>query len=175
MRRLLLSLVAIPCLSMSAALAGPMPELPELPPLPTDYEPVSDFDLGTDLRGSYAGVVVGGHWDPGLHGSLGVVLGHNFGDQLLYGIEAMALATTGGVVSVEAVARVGAELGDGVGLFGSLGLGTSAHTGPFVTTGATLEMAIGEGWDLRAQYRYAHDLSGDPHTHSLLAGVITRF
>ncbi|HEV7276335.1 MAG TPA: hypothetical protein VGN80_08610 [Devosiaceae bacterium] len=175
MRTLLLSLAAASCLSVSTALAGSMPELPELPPLPTDYVPVSDYDLGTGLGGSYAGIVVGGHWDPELHGALGVVLGHNFGDQLLYGIEAMALATTAGMASAEAAARVGVEFSDGIGVFGSLGLGISSHTGPFVTTGAAVEMSIGQGWDLRAQYRYAHDLSGDPHAHLLLAGMITRF
>ena len=175
MRRLLLSLAAVQCLSMSPALAGPMPELPELPPLPTDYEPISDYGLGTGLRGSYAGILAGGSWTPDLHGGIGVVVGHNFGDQFLFGIEAMALGATSGEVSIEAVGRAGVELGDGIGAFGSLGLGTSSHAGPFVTTGFSVEAAIGEGWDVRGQYRYAHDLSGDPHGHSLLAGVVTRF
>jgi hypothetical protein len=151
------------------ALAGSMPVLPHLPPLPTDYE-------SQGAAGPYAGILSGfvNGSDTGL--ALAVVVGNTFAAaDLLLGIEAMGTATTSGEATVEGSLRAGVPLADTINAFGNVGLGYSFDTDAFVSLGMSLEADVGEGWLIRADYRYSHDLSGDGGSHKLLAGLLHTF
>ena len=169
MLRLVLPLSCFSLVLTGAALAGPMPVLPPFPPLPTDY-------VSQGEGGAYVGVL-GGYADGADAGpGAALVVGHTFAAaDLILGAEAMVFAASHGEVTLEGSLRAGVGLTDAVTVFGNVGLGYSFDTDAFVAVGASLEADIGEGWLVRADYRYNHDLSGDAGTHKVLAGLLHRF
>ena len=71
--------------------------------------------------------------------------------------------------------RAGFGLTDTIRVFGNAGIGFSLDTDAFVSVGTSLQADIGDGWLFRADYRYNHDLSGDPGTHRVLGGLLRSF
>lgn len=163
-------LIAAQCLGAQSALAGSMPQLPELPPLPTDYAAVAESG------GLYAGILSGPVMGQDLTGGLAVVVGNTFvASDLLIGLEIMGAATMDATTSIEATARLGIPLGEDVSVFANLGIGTHSDDGAFVSTGAAIEVSIGNGWILRGQYHFAHDYSSDPDRHAVMTGLVRYF
>ncbi|HTN62370.1 MAG TPA: hypothetical protein VL147_12595 [Devosia sp.] len=163
-------LIATQCLAAQSALAGSMPQLPELPPLPTDYAAVAESS------GLYAGILSGPVMGQDLTGGLAVVVGNTFvASDLLIGLEIMGGATMDATASIEAVARLGIPLGEDVSVFANLGVGTHSDDGAFGSTGAAIEVSIGNGWILRGQYHFAHDFSSDQDRHAVMAGLVRYF
>jgi hypothetical protein len=164
--------VSLSCLSLvftGSALAGPMPPLPDLPPLPTHYESQGE-------GGPYVGLLSG--YSAGTQDGLGIalVVGNTFAAaDLLLGFEAFAFAASHGEVTLEGNMRAGFALTDTIVLFGNAGVGYSFDTDAFISVGSSLEADVGGGWLWRADYRYNHDLSGDPGTHKVLAGLLHSF
>jgi opacity protein-like surface antigen len=164
--------VSSSCLSLAfvgAAVAGPMPTLPELPPLPIHYE-------SQGHGGPYAGILSG--YADGAETGLGIalVVGNTFAAaDLLLGVEATAFAASHGEVALEGSIRAGLSLTDTISVFGNAGLGHSFDTDAFVSVGASLEADVGNGWLVRADYRYNHDLNGGIDTHRVLTGLLHSF
>ena len=164
--------VSSSCLSLAfvgAAVAGTMPTLPELPPLPIHYESQGDV-------GRYAGILSG--YADGAETGLGIalVVGSTFAAaDLLLGFEGMAFAASHGEVTLEGRMRAGFSLTDTISVFGIAGLGHSYETDAFVTVGASLEADVGDGWLVRADYQYNHDLNGGIDTHRVLTGLLHSF
>ena len=164
--------VSLSCLSLmvaGSALAGPMPPLPDLPPLPTHYQSQGE-------GGPYAGVLAGYGAGAGNGLDIALVVGNSFAAaDLILGVEALASAATHGDVTLEAGMRAGFGLTDTIRVFGNAGIGFSLDTDAFVSVGTSLQADIGDGWLFRADYRYNHDLSGDPGTHRVLGGLLRSF
>ncbi|MET3901244.1 opacity protein-like surface antigen, partial [Devosia sp. UYZn731] len=164
MLRLVLSIGCLMLAPIGTASAGSMPTLPELPPLPTNY-------VSQGHSGAYAGILSG--YSRGADNGLGIglVIGNTFSAaDLLLGVEAVAFAATRGEVTLEGDIRAGFGLTDTINVFGTAGLGHSFDTDAFFSVGATLEADVGDGWLVRVDYRYNHDLSGDAGTHKVMTG-----
>lgn len=169
MRRFALGLVLVVGFGASVE-AGPMPVLPELPPLPTDYVPVGQMD------GLHAGIVGGVSVDSDAAGTIGIAVGATtMAADLLLGVEGLGLVTSEGMTSLEASVRAGVPFSDTVALFGQAGLGVDSEDGPFLGLGGSLDLAVSDTLTARVQYRYAHDLSGDPGRHAILSGLLFKF
>ena len=164
--------VSLSCFSLAltaSALAGPMPVLPDLPPLPTHYE-------SQGAGGAYAGLLAG--YSAGAETGLEftAVVGNTFAAaDLLLGIEGLASAATHGEITLEGGLRAGFAVTDTISVFGAGGIGYSFDTQTFVALGGSLEAAVGDGWLVRADYRYNHDLSGETGKHRVLAGLLRSF
>ena len=153
----------------AVAMADPMPVLPDLPPLPTHYQ-------SQGATGFYAGILAGYVDGSGRGLGLGVVAGNTFSAaDLLLGVEAIGLAASYGEVTIEGSLRAGASLTEIINLFAHAGLGYSFDTGAFISVGANLEADVGNGWLMRADYRYNHDLTGDLGSHRILTGLLRTF
>jgi hypothetical protein len=169
MRRLAILFCCPLSVLSTAALAGPMPALPDLPPLPTTY-------AGDHNEGFYAGVLTGYATGSaaGLAGTL--VVGHRFAAaDLLLGVEGLGTATTYGDLRGEISLRAGIPLADTINWFGHVGLGISSETDAFVSAGVSLEADLGDGWLFRGDYRFNHDIDGEPDTHLAMTGLLRSF
>lgn len=155
-------------LSVTPALAGPMPALPDLPPLPTTY-------ASSYTSGFYAGVLAGySSAGPGA-AALGVVIGNTFyASDLLIGAEGLVIVSKGDV-SLDASVRAGFSITSDLSVHGSLGFGHSTATQGFAAAGLSAEFLLSADSALRFDYRYQHDFSGDPATHKILGGLVRRF
>lgn len=153
----------------AVAMADPMPVLPDLPPLPTHYQSQGG-------NGFYAGILAGYVDGSGTGLGLGVVAGNTFSAaDLLLGVEAIGLATSYGEVTIEGNLRAGVSLTEVINLFATAGLGYSFDTDAFISVGASMEADVGNGWLMRADYQYNHDLTGDLGGHRVLTGLLRIF
>lgn len=169
MRHFALGLVLAVGLGTSV-LAGPMPVLPDLPPLPADYVPVGQMD------GIHAGIVGGVSVGSDAAGAIGLAVGATtMAADLLIGVEGLGLVTSEGDTSIEASVRVGVPLTDTAALFGQAGLGVDSEEGAFLGLGGSVDLAVLDNMTARVQYRYAHDLSGDPGRNAILSGLLFKF
>ncbi|MET3901451.1 opacity protein-like surface antigen, partial [Devosia sp. UYZn731] len=164
MLRLVLSISSLLLASIGTASAGSMPTLPNLPPLPTNY-------VTQGQGGPYAGILSGYSFSANDGLAIALVVGNTFSAaDLLLGVEAVAFAASRGEVTLEGDLRAGFGLTDTISVFGTAGLGYSFDTDAFVSVGASLEADVGDGWLVRVDYRYNHDLSGDAGTHKVMTG-----
>ncbi len=85
------------------------------------------------------------------------------------------MLTFEGRATVEGVLRLGLPLNPDLNVFADLGLGYSSLSQAYTSIGTSADVALGQGWDLRAQYKYNYDLSGDPAHHTLLTGLLRHF
>ncbi|MFC0009110.1 hypothetical protein [Devosia nitrariae] len=169
MRSFVLGMVVVLGLG-ATAYAGPMPVLPELPPLPTDYVAVGQMD------GFHAGIVGVVSVNSDAAGTIGLAVGATtMAADLLLGVEGLGLVTSDGTTSLEASVRIGVALSDTVAIFGQTGLGLDSEEGSFLGLGGSLDAAVSDTLTARVQYRYAHDLSGDPGRHAILSGLLFKF
>ncbi|WP_332690654.1 hypothetical protein [Devosia sp.] len=154
--------------TVGPVMAGPMPVLPDLPPLPTTY-----VSVGTD--GLYAGILAGYSSNGPGGAALGIVVGNTVrASDLLIGVEGLALVSNGDA-EIEAGVRIGLPLTDALSVFGNAGLGHSTATGAFASIGISTDFLLTSDVALRLDYRYGHDLSGDPANHRILGGLVRAF